>query len=203
MRVQKPAQFLKSYLARQYAKLYPKDLFVGVTGSVGKTTCVQLCKAVLSQKFSTLTTQPNLDNALNFQNTLLKLRPKIKKVVLEMGLNFKGEIDFYLSQVKPKIIVVTKISYVNCEALGGLDEIIEEEIKCIRQVDEKGFAILNFDDPYSKKLAKECKGQVVYYGTDPQNCTIWAGNIKIEDFKTAFELNLGVERVKINLPFLG
>ena len=55
-----------------------------------------------------------------------------------MGLNFKGEIDFYLSQVKPKIIVVTKISYVNCEALGGLDEIIEEEIKCIRQVDEKG-----------------------------------------------------------------
>lgn len=203
MRVHKPTHFLKSYLVRQYVKLYPKDIYIGVTGSVGKTTCVQFCKAILSQKFPTITTQPNLDYVLNFQNTLLRLRPKIKKVVLEMGMNFKGQMDFYLSLVQPKIVVVTKISNFNCENLGGLDEIIEEEIKCIRQIDEKGFAILNFDDPFCKKIAKECKGQVIYYGSDAQNCTIWAGNIKIEDFRTIFELNLGVERVKINLPLLG
>ncbi len=203
MRVQKPTQLLKSYLARQYAKLYPRDIYVGVTGSVGKTTCVQSCKAVLSQKFSTITTESNLDYPNSFQSTLLRLRPKTKKVILEMGMNFKGQMDFYLSLIHPKIMVVTKISNFNCEYLGGIDEIYEEVAKGIRQLDEKGFAILNFDDPYSRKMAKDCRGQVIYFGTDPQNCTIWAGNIKVEDFRTTFELNLGVERMKINLPLLG
>lgn len=203
MKVRKPAQLLKSYLARQYAKLYSKDLFVGITGSVGKTTCVQNCQAILSQKFPTITTRSDMDSSANILNTILRLTPKVKKAVFEMGLDFKGAVEFYLSIIKPKIIVVTKISYINCENLGGLDDILEEEAKFIRQIDEKGFAILNFDDPYCKRLAKECKGQVIYFGTDPQNCTLWAGNIKVEDFKTTFELNLGVERVKINLPLLG
>lgn len=203
MRVQKPTQLLRLYLVRQYAKLYPKDIYIGVTGSVGKTTCVQSCKAVLSQKFLTITTESNSDYSLNFQTTLLRLRPKTKKVVLEMGINFRGQMDFYLSLIHPKIMVVTKISNFNCEYLGSVDEIFEEEAKCIRQIDEKGFAILNFDNPYCRKMAKECRGQVIYFGTDPQNCTIWAGNIKVEDFRTTFELNLGVERMKINLPLLG
>ena len=199
----KPTQLLKIYLARYYAKLYSKDLFVGVGGSVGQTTCVQSCEAVLSQKFKTLATQPNLDPALNIPLTLLKLTPKFKKVILEMGIDYKGEMDFYLSLVQPKTVIMTQISYVNCEDLGDIDEIVEEESKLIKQLDTSGVAILNFDDPQSKKLAKECQGSVIYYGSDPQNCTVWAGNIKIEDFRTSFELNLGVERVKVNLRLLG
>ena len=175
----KPTQLLKIYLARYYAKLYSKDLFVGVGGSVGQTTCVQSCEAVLSQKFKTLATQPNLDPALNIPLTLLKLTPKFKKVILEMGIDYKGEMDFYLSLVQPKTVIMTQISYVNCEDLGDIDEIVEEESKLIKQLDTSGVAILNFDDPQSKKLAKECQGSVIYYGSDPQNCTVLAGNIKI------------------------
>lgn len=201
--LKKPSQFLKIYLARHYAKLYSKDLFVGVGGSLGKTTCIQACEAVLSQKFKTLATQPNLDPALNIPLTLLRLTPKFKKVILEMGINYKEEMDFYLSLVQPKTVIVTKISYVNCADLGGIDEIVEEESKLIKQLDKSGIAILNFDDPYCKRLAKMCKGTVIYFGTDPENCTVWAGNIKVEEFSTTFELNLGVERVKVNLPLLG
>ena len=120
-----------------------------------------------------------------------------------MGIDYKGEMDFYLSLVQPKTVIMTQISYVNCEDLGDIDEIVEEESKLIKQLDTSGVAILNFDDPQSKKLAKECQGSVIYYGSDPQNCTVWAGNIKIEDFRTSFELNLGVERVKVNLRLLG
>ncbi len=52
-------------------------------------------------------------------------------------------------------------------------------------------------------MAEKCKANIIYYGTDPKNCTVWAGNIKIEDYRTNFELNLGVERVKVNLQLLG
>lgn len=207
-----PLHFLRIYLAKQYAKLYPKDLFVGVTGSVGKTTCVSVCQAVLSQKYKTLTTKPNLDPILNIPETLLHIYPTIQKVILEMGIEYKGEMDFYLSLVKPKTAIVTRIAYAHSEYLGNLGEILEEKGKLISSLDTKGVAILNYDDINCRKLAGKCQGTVVYFGTDPENCTIWAGNVRIskacdlpslENFMTTFELNYGVERVKINFKLLG
>ena len=199
----KPLHLLRIYLAKQYAKMYPKNMFVGITGSVGKTTCTQACLAVMSQKFKTISTQSNLDPILNIPSTLLKINPSIKKVILEMGIEYKGEMDFYLSLVKPMTAIVTKIAYAHSEYLGDLDEIIEEKGKLIESLPESGVAILNFDDVYTKKLAAKCKANILYFGTDVKNCTVWAGNINIENFKTSFELNLGVERVKVNLQLLG
>lgn len=199
----KPVHLLRIYLAKQYAKLYPKDTFIGVTGSVGKTTCVQACSAVLSQKYKTISTKPNLDPVLNIPITLLKLNPSVKKAVLEMGIEYKGEMDFYLSIVSPKTAVFTKIAFAHSAFLGDLDEITAEKGKLIEQLPADGSAILNWDDPSSRKLAQRCKGTLIYYGTDPKNCAVWAGNIKIEDFRTTFELNFGVERVKINYQLLG
>lgn len=199
----KPIHLLRIYLAKQYAKLYPVEMFIGVVGSVGKTTCVSACQAVLSQKYKTLATKPNLDPVLNIPETLLKINPTVKKVILEMGIEYKGEMDFYLSLVRPKTAICTKISYAHSEYLGGINEILQEKGKPIEILGEDGVAILNFDDPNSKKLAEKCKGSVVYYGTDPKACTVWAGNIRIENFTTTFELNLGVERVKASLQLLG
>lgn len=201
--IKKPIHLLKIYLAKQYAKLYSRDMFIGVTGSVGKTTCVAACAAVLSQKYKTIATKPNLDPILNIPSTILNINPAVKKVILEMGIEYKGEMDFYLSLVKPNIVIYTKISYAHSEYLGGINEILQEKGKLIESLGEDGVAILNFDDPNSKKLAEKCKGTVVYYGTDPKFCTVWAGNIKVENFVTTFELNLGVERMQIALKLLG
>lgn len=199
----KPLHLLKIYLARQYAKFFPDEIFIGVTGTVGKTTCVEACKAVLSQKYKTLATAANLDPVLNIPSTLLKLNPSIKRVILEMGIEYKGEMDFYLSLVRPKTVVMTKISYAHNQFLGRIDEILQEKGKLVESLGQDGVAILNWDDPNSRKLAQSCKGNVVYFGTDAKNCTVWAGNVKIENFATNFELNLGVERVKVNMRLLG
>lgn len=199
----KPVHLLRIYLAKQYAKLFPKEMFIGVTGSVGKTTCMAASLAVLSQKYKTLATQPNLDPILNIPATILKLNPSIKKCILEMGIEYKGEMDFYLSLIRPKTVIFTKIAYAHSEYLGGINEILQEKGKLIQSLGDTGVAILNWDDPNSKKLANQCSGQVIYYGSDSTNCLIWAGNIKVENFKTTFELNLGVERVKIDYQLLG
>lgn len=201
--IKKPIHLLRIYLARQYAKLFPRDTFIGITGSLGKTTCTQSCLAVLSQKYKTIATKPNLDPILNIPTTLLKMNPSIKKAVLEMGIEYKGEMDFYLSMVKPKTAIFTKVAFAHSEFLGGLEEILQEKGKLIEQLPPDGVAILNWDDPSSKKLAQKCQGTIIYYGTDEKNCTVWAGNVKLEDFRTTFELNLGVERVKVNYQLLG
>jgi len=120
-----------------------------------------------------------------------------------MGVEYKGEMDFYLSLVKPKVAVFTRIAYAHSQTLGDINEIIREKGKLIESLDKDGVAILNWDDVSSKKLAENCKGSVLYYGLDSKNCTIWAGNLKVENFATTFELNLGVERVKVNFKLLG
>lgn len=191
------------YLAKQYAKLYPQDTFIGVTGSVGKTTTVEACSKVLSLKYRTITTQPNLDPTTNVPNTILKLNPSIKRAVLEMGVQYKGEMDFYLSLCKPKTAIITRIYWSHSDSLGSLGEIADEQGRLVEKLPHDGVAILNFDDVNCRKLSEKFEGRVIFFGKDPHSCLVWAGNIKVENFRTTFELNLGVERVKINYQLLG
>ncbi len=199
----KPLHLAYIRLARVYAKLYPSSLFVGVTGSVGKTSCVTAINSVLSQKYKVLITKPNLDPILNIPQTILRLKPGIGKVILEMGIEYKGEMDFYLSLVKPKTAIITKIYFAHSEFLGDVEEIIQEKGKLVEQLSDDGIAILNGDDINSRKLAERCKGQVIFFGKDHKNCLVWAGNIRIENFKTIFEINYGVERVRVEYQLLG
>lgn len=201
--IKKPFHLLRINLARKYARFYAKDLFVAITGSVGKTSTVQAAQAVLSQKYKTITTKANLDPILNIPETILKLRPSIKKVIFEMGIEYPGEMDFYLSLIKPKYAIVTRIFFAHSEFLGNIEQIAEEKGKLVESLANDGIAILNYDDLMVRKLADKCKGEVVFFGTDPKNCNVWAGNIKIENYKTIFELNSGVERVKVEYKLLG
>lgn len=188
---------IKSFLAKQYAKLYSPEIFIGITGSVGKTICAAACKGVLSQKYKTISTN------LNNPQAIFKVNPSIQKVILEMGVTHKGEMDSYLSIVHPKVVIVTKIAYAHSESLGDLDGISEEKGKLVASLDKNGIALLNYDDINCRKLAERCQGNVVYFGTDRENCTVWADNITIENFVTTFELNYKVERVKVNFKLLG
>ncbi len=199
----KKVYLLKTHLARQYAKLYAKDLFIGVTGSLDKSTCMAACFAVLSQKFKTITSDSHLDPNLSISSTLLKITPQIKKVILDLGFEQRGDIDFYLKMIQPKVVVFTSITYPHSEFLGNQNEVLSELGKLLGQLPSDGMAVLNWDDPNSKKLSDEYQGNIIYYGTDPKNCSVWAGNIRVEDFRTNFELNMGVERVKVNLELLG
>ncbi len=199
----KPFHLLRFKLARQYAKLFSNEAFIGITGSVGKTTCVQISREVLSEKYVTISTIPNLDPILNIPITILKMRPTIKRAILEMGVEYKGDMDFYLSLVRPKTAVVTQIYFAHSEFLGSIEEIVEEKGKLVEQLPEDGIAILNWDDPNSRKLAEKTKARIVFFGKDKKNCTIWADNIVIENFQTIFELNCGVERVQVVYKLLG
>lgn len=201
--IKKPFHLMRISLAKQFSRLFARDKFIGITGTVGKTTAAQACLNVLSQKYRTISTIPSLDSIFNIPITLLKVKPNIQKVILEMGIEYIGEMDFYLSMIKPKIAIVTKISYQHSEFLGGVDEIIAEKGKLLEVLPTDGIAILNADDVHTPKLAEMTKAQVVYFGTNPKTANIWADKVRIEDFKTIFGLNYGVERVEIEYPLLG
>lgn len=199
----KPLHSAKFFIAKNMAALYPRSHFVAISGSVGKTTTKQLSLAILSQKYKTIATDDNLDSFFNIPKTLLNLRPHIQKVILEVDSNSPGEADFFLSLVRPSTAVLTRISYFQNDILSEQNQTNLEEVKVVKQLPKDGFAILNWDDLFVRRLAEESQAQVIFYGTDPKNCHVWADKVKIEKGWTYFELNYGVERVGIELKLLG
>ncbi len=207
--IKKQGHLARLFMAKQYAKLIPQQKIIAVVGAVGKTTTAVAAREVLAQKFLTISSTEtnkqatNLDPIFNLPMTLLRVRPNIKKVILELGIELPGEMEFYLNIVKPYKVIVTKLSYEHNEFLGSLEQVLEEEGKVVNYLPKSGALILNWDDPFSRKLADKTEAEVIYYGIDPKHCHVYAGNIKIQNLKTIFELNYGVERVLIESDLLG
>lgn len=201
--IKKRGHLLRFFLAKQMGKMIAPEKVVAVTGSVGKTTTIEACAKVLSVKKEVLATIPNLDPIFNIPITILKYRPKYKKVILEMGVEYPGEMDYYMTFVEFNTAIVTSVYFQHSEFLGSIDEIAKEKSKIVKNLPKSGIAILNWDDARVRKMAEETQAEIVYFGTDAKNCHVWAGNIRIVDLKTKFELNYGVERVEITSKLLG
>lgn len=205
----KRGHLARFFLARQYVKLIPRSKFIGITGSVGKTSTAIAAKEVLSEKYLTISTtdtnpdNANLDPIFNLPMTILRAKSKVKKVILELGIEHPGEMELYLSLVRPATAIITRIFYAHSQFLGPVEEIVKEKGKLVEQLPKNGTAILNYDDPVTRKLSEKTEAEVVYYGRDQDNCHVWAGNLRIEGFYTVFELNYNVERVEVRSKLMG
>lgn len=200
---QKPYFFSKIILAKNLSRFYPQENIAVIAGSVGKTTVARAVKAILEERLSVLISPPNMSPYLGIIQTLLAIRPKTKKIILELEMAKKGDAEYYLSLVKPTTVIVSKISF-NYPAVLESEKILIEEIsQIIKRLPKKSTIILNWDDPNVRKLADETLSEVIFYGSSPKDCHLWAGQVKLENGGTSFELNYGVDRVKVNLKLLG
>lgn len=191
-------------LAKLWLRSHKKTQVIGVTGSFGKTNTVVAIDSVLSQKFKTLTTDINLDTIYNIPITILKLT-KQEKLILEYGIDKPSEMNKHLFLAKPKIAVVTGISPVHADKahLGSLENIIREKTKLVRAVPKNGFAVLNFDVLEVRQMAEKCAGQVIFYGLDKDNCSVWANRIKLGLGGLEFNLHYKDQLVKVKTSLVG
>jgi UDP-N-acetylmuramoyl-tripeptide--D-alanyl-D-alanine ligase len=86
------------------------------------------------------------------------------KLVLELGVEEKGDMEYLLEMVHPTWAVVTNIEGNYSDAQSNLDDIFEEMKKLARKLPKNGKLILNFDDERVKKLAEFSKAETIGYG---------------------------------------
>lgn len=197
-------------IKRRIAKLYIWFLqnilrvkVIGITGSVGKTTAKEMIYSVLSQKYSTVSSFANIDPVYNIPTTILKTPLTARVLVIEMGVEYPGDMDFYNWLVRPDIGVLLNIYWTHTEFLGKIEGVKKEKAKLIENLANSGYAILNLDDSRVASLAKTTKAKVLTFGTAGR-VDIKATNINItEDLKTKFTLTINQETEKIELPILG
>ncbi len=178
---------------------------VAITGSVGKSTTKEVVASVLKQKFITLKNIGNLNNEIGLPLTILGLTEDHDYAVLEMGLYVPGEIEFLCDLAKPHVGVVTNVGTVHAERAGSQEAIAQGKSELVQALppEPDGVAILNYDDPWVRDMAKNTKAKIFYYGLD-SNADLWADQVEglgLEGIR--FCLHYGKEKLFLKVPLIG
>jgi UDP-N-acetylmuramoyl-tripeptide--D-alanyl-D-alanine ligase len=112
------------------------------------------------------------------------------KLVLELGVEKKGDMEYLLEMVKPDIAIVTNIEASYTYPNSSLDIVFDEMKTLVEKVPGKGTILLNNDDARLKGLAKFSKAKVITYGLDEASLARAEGletGIEGQSFEFAFE----------------
>jgi UDP-N-acetylmuramyl pentapeptide synthase len=142
-------------------------IFVGVTGSAGKTTTKELIAAVLARRWSG-SRNPGSHNTSHWvSRTVLAVRPGDGYCVQELGASGPGTLDAPIAVLRPRVAVITNVGGDHRSAFRTLDATATEKGKLVSAVPAHGLAVLNADDPRVLAMAGSCRGRVVTYGLTP------------------------------------
>lgn len=180
---------------QQIARFWRRKLnlrVIGITGSVGKSTTKEMVAQVLGTRYHTLKSPGNLNNEIGLPLTILKLSSGYERAVLEMGFYVPGEIQFLCDIAQPQIGVVTNVGTVHAERAGSQEAIARGKSELIQALPLEGVAILNFDDPWVRRMEEKAKARIFFYGLSHE-ADLWADQIE----------GLGLDGIRFRLHYKG
>lgn len=187
---------------------------VGISGSIGKTTAKEAINLVLEDKYRVRTSYKNYNNEFGLPLTIIgskspgknyfawlgvfikafcllvyknKKYPEI--LVLEMGIDRPGDMNYLTSIIKPQIAVITAVSYSHLEYFGSILNIKKEKQHLVEALSSSGLAILNFDSALVKEMKNIAKARVVSFGIKAENVDLKAQDVIYNFEKGLYELS--------------
>ncbi|WP_413627637.1 UDP-N-acetylmuramoyl-tripeptide--D-alanyl-D-alanine ligase [Fructilactobacillus vespulae] len=174
-------------LAKYYlAKINPQ--VVAVTGSNGKTTTKDLVAAVAATKFNVTKTQANFNNEIGVPITILSMNSNTEVLVVEMGMDRPGQLDFLSKLVTPDIAIITMIGEAHIEFFKTRGKIADAKLEITNGLRSDGFFIYNGDEPLLNERATPVAAIHKTFGIQPNN-DLYSTEIIEEDHETKFKTN--------------
>jgi UDP-N-acetylmuramoyl-tripeptide--D-alanyl-D-alanine ligase len=154
-------------LANLHRRRFQRGIFIGVTGSCGKTTTKTLLADILSGFFH-VAQNPDSENRLGTAaKTILKTPLRGGVCIQEFGVSGVGSLDRMASLFQPNMAIVTNIMRDHFTAFRSLEAIASEKSKLVAALPAGGVAVLNGDDPLVAAMAGRTRARVVTYGFSP------------------------------------
>ncbi|MDP2369220.1 aminoacyl-tRNA hydrolase [Rhodoferax sp.] len=170
----------KVTLAPRWRPFLKKPVFLGVTGSVGKTTAKELLLGVLSRNGRGVGTVGSFNDIDATSQALLRSRPHHNFFVAELSEDKPGGMDAQLALLQPSVGVVTIVGYDHWSAYDSREAIAAEMGKLIAALPATGTAVLNADDPLVLAMGQGCAAKVLSYGLSPQ------ADLRAEDIRSVW-----------------
>jgi len=165
-----------------------RPIIVAVSGSLGKTSTKNAIGLVLKKSFPTRTSFQSYNNQIGVPLTILGFKTPGRSIigwakifllgflriiyqssyprilVLEMGADRKGDINYLTSLARPNIAVLTNIGNSHLQYFLSKKALIKEKESLIKALPKDGTAVLNFDNPTSRKIGLKSRREVLFYG---------------------------------------
>ncbi len=194
---------LKRRIARQYLIILRKYFSVkviGITGSAGKTSTKEMLFTILSTENEVVASYKNIDPIYNIPDTILKCSPRTKYLILEMGVEYPGEMDFYLWLAKPDISVITNINPTHLQYFKSVKNVYLEKIKIAKALQKNDYVVLNVGDNHLKSAGSFINSHIQYFGKES---SIFASNISVNNMSSIYTLHINNDKLVVHLPVLG
>jgi len=175
----------KAILKKQQPKI------IAVVGSVGKTSTKDAIHCVLENKFKVRSSQGSYNNELGVPLTILgetsggknilkwcrillkginlvlfkdKEYPQI--LVLELGVDKPGDMDYMLGFIKLNIACITAISEipVHLKNFKDVDELVAEKLKVVKNLSKDDQVVLNYDNRLARLARDKTDAKIIPYG---------------------------------------
>jgi UDP-N-acetylmuramoyl-tripeptide--D-alanyl-D-alanine ligase len=113
-------------------------IWIGVTGSNGKTTVKELLGAACAGAGEVHFTRGNFNNQLGLPLTILDTPAAARVVVVELGASAQGEIARLAAIARPTIGVITTIGPAHLEGFGGIEGVATGKSELFRATPRVG-----------------------------------------------------------------
>ena len=194
--------------ALQQIATYKRSLYdipvVGITGSVGKTSTKDIIASVMAKKYDVLKTQGNYNNQIGMPFTVLGLKNH-NAMVIEMGMNQKGEISNLTKIAKPTVAVITNVGTAHIGNLGSRENILKAKLEILEGLQEGGTLVINNDNDmlhewYKSEESK--KFNVVTFGIENKS-DIMPYDIVLSENGSAYKIDIDGETYNVNVTVGG
>ena len=138
--------------------------FIGITGSVGKTTTREMVAAALSAGKRVYSTKGNSNGQIGLPLTLIGADPSYDIGVLEMGMSMPGEMPVIARIAGASAAIITMIGVSHIENLGSRENICAEKLHITDGFGEDNTAIFNGDEPMLEALKGKTPYRILYFG---------------------------------------
>ena len=166
---------------------------IAITGSNGKTTTKDIITSVLSTKYKVHKTQGNFNNELGVPLTILAAPEDSEILVLEMGADGFGQLDFLSKMVEPDYTVITNIGESHIEFFKSREGIAKAKFEITNGMKKDGYFVYNGDEVLLKTLVDSSDINATSCGENSYNDIILE-NYTITRDKIDFKLSISDEQ---------
>ncbi|MDR1473981.1 MAG: UDP-N-acetylmuramoyl-tripeptide--D-alanyl-D-alanine ligase [Lactobacillales bacterium] len=174
-------------LAIYYRQKMQPDV-IAITGSNGKTTTKDMTAAVLASDYKTYKTQGNYNNEIGLPYTILSMPDDTEKLILEMGMEYPGDLHLLSTIAKPNIAVITLIGESHLKFFKTRANITKGKFEITDSLEKNGMLIIPENEPLLRPFTQQLSQKVITFGMDNVS-DLQAKVISKGKMQTAFTLN--------------
>jgi UDP-N-acetylmuramoyl-tripeptide--D-alanyl-D-alanine ligase len=175
---------------------------IAVTGSNGKTSTKNMLREILSANAETIAPIESFNNEVGAPISMLRTRYTTKFLVVELGADGLGSIDYLAKIANPDVGVVLKVGLAHVGEFGGIETTFEIKSELPRALGSRAKLLLNADDSWVSQMSEDTQAEVHWFGTSGQ-CEVWGDNIEVSLTGTTFDLHIGNFSQKVALNIIG